>query len=139
MEINPNQTSVSINSYLQTAKSVQPIGSRGITSTRLPESNPAKSFGSILDGAVAKQSEVKFSKHAEQRMNARGIAFTGAEKERLMNAVDRAKEKGLRDSLIMLDDVAMVVNVSSRTVVTAVVQDQLKDNVFSNIDGAVFG
>jgi len=139
MDVKPNQSAINLNSFLQTTKTTQPIGSKSTTTSGIPAHPAQKSFGSILDGAVAKQSEVKFSKHAEQRMSARGIALTGTEKERLVNAVDRAKEKGLRDSLIMLDHIAMVVNVSSRTVVTAVGQDQLKDNVFSNIDGAVFG
>ena len=58
--------------------------------------------------------------------------------QRLKNAVDKAYSKGIKDTLIVMDEVAFVVNVNARTVITAVNQGELKENVFTNIDGAVF-
>jgi len=53
-------------------------------------------------------------------------------------AVNKASTKGVKDSLVIVDNMAFVVNVKSRTVITAVNNNELKDNVFTNIDGAVF-
>ena len=56
---------------------------------------------------------------------------------RLETAVDRAQAKGSRDSLILLDDLALVVSVTNRTVVTAVNEASQRERVFTNIDSVV--
>lgn len=86
------------------------------------------SFRDVLD-------RVQFSKHANMRLNARNITLTGDQMARVENGIVKANEKGIRDSLVLVDDVALVVNVKSRTVITAMNQD--RENVFSQIDGAV--
>lgn len=78
------------------------------------------------------------SKHAELRMEARNIKLDENQVERLKSAVDKASTKGVRDTLVVMDDIAFVVNVNARTVITAVNQNELKENVFTKIDGAVF-
>ncbi|HCM73126.1 MAG TPA: flagellar protein [Armatimonadetes bacterium] len=70
-------------------------------------------------------------------MQSRDIQLDGAQWERVLNGVDRAAEKGAKESLVMIDDVALVVSVRNRTVITAVDQQSLKENVFTNIDSAV--
>lgn len=79
--------------------------------------------------------QVQFSKHASSRLNARNINLTGEQMARVEDGIVKANEKGIRDSLVLVDDVALVINVKSRTVITAM--NQQNDNVFSNIDGAV--
>jgi flagellar operon protein len=96
-------------------------------------------FESILNEKLKENSGLKFSKHAEQRLQSRNISLTDAQKDKINKAVSRADEKGVKDSLVMMDNLAFVVNVKSRTVITAVNSNELKDNVFTNIDGAVFG
>jgi len=96
------------------------------------------SFASILQQKSFEQKELKFSKHAEQRMQQRNISFSGAQMERLLGGVSKASEKGVRDSLVVVDDVAVVVNIPNRVVVTAANSSELKESVFTNIDGAVF-
>lgn len=81
--------------------------------------------------------QVKFSNHATQRMNYRNIKLDAAQNLRLEEAVSKAADKGLKDSLILLDNNAFIVNIPNKTVVTVVDQTNLKDNVFTNIDGAV--
>jgi flagellar operon protein len=78
--------------------------------------------------------DVFFSKHAALRLDARDIRLSDEQMTRLHSAIGKAQEKGIRDSLVLMDDVALVVNVRSRTVITAMNQ---AENVFSNIDGAV--
>ncbi|OBR66782.1 flagellar biosynthesis protein [Paenibacillus oryzae] len=84
------------------------------------------------------QSKVlKFSHHAEVRMEQRGIQLKPESLSRIMNAVDEAASKGARDSLIVYKDIAMIVNVPSRTVVTAMDESGMRSNVFTQIDSAI--
>lgn len=80
---------------------------------------------------------LKFSAHAQTRIQSRQIPWGPAETARLEGAVQRAAGKGARESLVLLDQTALVVSVSNRTVITVVDRDQLKQNVFTNIDSAV--
>lgn len=102
---------------------------------------PAQStgdFGRILQDKIDSGSGLKFSKHAELRLQSRNIKLTDAQKEKISNAVRKAEEKGVKDTLVLVDNIAFVVNVKNRTVITAVNSSELKENVFTNIDGAVF-
>lgn len=78
---------------------------------------------------------LKFSKHAGERMDARNIDLSDEQLERLEDGAKAASKKGIKDSLIMVDDFAFIVNISNKTVITAVGADDEK--VFTNIDGAV--
>jgi len=78
--------------------------------------------------------DVLFSKHASLRLDSRDIKLSDDQIDRLGTAIGKAQEKGIRDSLVLMDDVALVVNVRSRTVITAM---NKQENVFTNIDGAV--
>jgi flagellar operon protein len=83
------------------------------------------------------QGGIKFSKHAVDRMQNRGIQFNPNQLQRIEQAVSQVEAKGGRESLVMIDDTALVVSVKNDTVVTVVDKDQLKNNVFTNIDSAV--
>ena len=93
-------------------------------------------FARVLDEKL-QQSSLKISAHAERRLKARNIQFTPEQLELLENAVEKARAKGGRETLILLDDVALVVSVANRTVITAIDGDSLKENVFTQIDSAV--
>ncbi|HEY3783290.1 MAG TPA: TIGR02530 family flagellar biosynthesis protein [Fimbriimonadaceae bacterium] len=88
-------------------------------------------FGSIL------QDQLKVSGHAQTRLQSRNIQLNQDEWQRVVNGVNKAAAKGAKESLVMVDNVALVVSVKNRTVITAVDKDNLKDNVFTNIDSAV--
>ncbi|MBS1982979.1 MAG: hypothetical protein JST16_02305 [Bdellovibrionales bacterium] len=81
--------------------------------------------------------ELKFSAHAQSRMQSRGIELSPDEMVKIREAVDRAGAKGSRESLILTDKAAFVVSVKNGTVITAVDRDSLKQNVFTNIDSTV--
>jgi len=98
------------------------------------ETAQSSSFREIL-GSQLEEKSVQFSKHATIRLNDRNINLTNDQMERVAGGIGQADEKGIRDSLVLVDDVALVVNVKSRTVITAL--NQVTNNVFSNIDGAV--
>ena len=101
------------------------------------------SFASVLnkvqESADNNNSEgpVKFSKHAMNRLSLRNIELTNDQMARLNQGKIEAGEKGIRDSLILVDQLAFIVNVPNNTVVTAMDQTENKSNVFTNIDGAV--
>ncbi len=80
---------------------------------------------------------LRFSKHANQRLQSRNIDLSKAQLERLEQGTNKAREKGIRESLVMVDDLAFIVNVKNNTVVTAV--NDSDEGVFTNIDGAVIG
>ena len=80
---------------------------------------------------------VRFSAHAQTRLQSRQITLDASHLDRLQGAVQRAASKGSKDALVLMDDMAMVVSVTNRTVVTVVDRDNLKQNVFTNIDSAV--
>lgn len=81
--------------------------------------------------------EVRFSKHASSRLNDRKIELTQTQMQRLNEGTRKAGEKGIQDSLVLVDQLAFIVNVPSNTVVTAIDQNEAKENIFTNIDGAV--
>lgn len=108
------------------------------TSGATAAKKPQISFEEILRGKQSEQiPELKFSKHASMRLEERHISLTTEQNERLESGVAKASEKGIRDSLVMIDSLAFIVNVPNRTVVTAMDQTEQQDNIFTNIDGAV--
>jgi len=132
MVINNNYSNRIINS---------PLASGKVQTNNVRSSNTGTTgvgFENFLQQAIDKGTGVKFSKHAEMRMQARNIDLTQTQKDKINNAVSTAQQKGVKDSLVILDDMAFVVNVNSKTVITAVNNNELKKNVFTNIDGAIF-
>ena len=79
--------------------------------------------------------ELKFSKHANERLASRNIDLTDDQLVRLESGAKKAGEKGINESLVMVDNLAFIVNVKNNTVITAV--NDGEDKVFTNIDGAV--
>ncbi|NLO38583.1 MAG: flagellar biosynthesis protein [Ruminiclostridium sp.] len=101
-----------------------------------PKTQPSGSFANILQDKLDK--DVKISKHAQTRMELRKVNLTEAQREKLASAIDKANAKGVRDTLIVMERMAFVVNVKNRTVITAMNSTEMRENVFTNIDGAVF-
>ena len=102
------------------------------------------SFASVLnkvkesaDINSASETDVKFSKHAVNRLSLRNIELTNDQMQRLQEGARQAGERGIKDSLILVDQLAFIVNVPNHTVVTAMDQTENNSNVFTNIDGAV--
>lgn len=101
--------------------------------------------GLSFQDVLLKQSEnkgsdvsLKFSKHASVRLEQRGINLTSGQMKRLEDATTKASQKGIKDSLVIVDELAFIVNVPNQTVVTALNSTDTDENVFTNIDGAVF-
>jgi len=80
---------------------------------------------------------VNFSKHAQARLQSRGIELDDADLEDLGNAIDQLSKKGARESLVLLGDNAFVVGVPDRKVITALTRQEAIGNIFTNIDSTV--
>jgi flagellar operon protein len=123
----------------------QPGVSAGARSGQVPD---GVAFGQILQQqlqpgsravvpVVIPSAPVRFSAHAQQRLAQAAVELNSQALAKLEAAVDRAGQKGGKESLILLDDLAFVVSVRNRTVITAVGTDRMADSVFTNIDSVV--
>ena len=95
------------------------------------------SFRQILDQVSNRNDTVSFSRHANERLSSRNIRLNEEQMQRLNEGVKQAKEKSIQESLVMMDNIAFIVNVKNNTVITAMDQNTNDSNVFTNIDGAV--
>src|SRR5687767_2794098 len=109
------------------------VGPPVVTQGTVPQ-GPASGNAVDFDKAL-EHAQVKFSAHAQKRLAEVHLDFNAM--SRLEAAVDKAGLKGGKESLILLDDLAFVVSVKNRTVITAVGADRMADNVFTNIDSVV--
>lgn len=108
--------------------------------TESREDTSGLSFRDILQqrsGEAQEPGNLRFSKHALSRLNDRNIELDSLQLERLQAGADKAGEKGIRDSLVIMDQLAFIVNVPNRTVVTAMDSTATDENIFTNINGAV--
>ena len=127
MNINGNFSSIEqiTGAYLNNKVQKNVIESRGSDN----------SFQKILQQKATQG--LKFSKHAGERLEERNITLSIEQMKRLEEATVRADEKGIKESLMLMDNMAFIVNVKNSTVITATDQTDNKDNIFTNIDGAV--
>lgn len=102
------------------------------------ENTAGLSFQDVLrQRSTEAAGDLKFSKHALNRLNDRKIELDTVQLERLQAGAEKAGEKGIRDSLVIVDQLAFIVNVPNRTVVTAMDSTATDENIFTNINGAV--
>ena len=114
--------------------------------------NQSKNSGKVLDQSglsfeeilrrkqqliSTETSTLKFSKHALNRLEERSIELSDEQVNRLNEGAKKASEKGIKESLVIMDSLAFIVNVQNNTVVTAIDQTTTNENIFTNIDGAV--
>jgi len=93
---------------------------------------PAASFQQVYQEKL-----IHVSHHAELRLEQRGIQIQPDQMAKIGSAIDKAAAKGAKDSLILINNMALIVNVKNRTIVTAMEGTAMQDNVFTQIDSAV--
>ena len=106
----------------QNVQKTQPIGT--------------ESFAQVLKNQK-QETEVKVSAHAQERLKQQNITISQQDLGRINDATNMAEKKGSRESLMLLKDVALVVNISNRTIITAVDKARQKDKIFTNIDSTI--
>ena len=95
------------------------------------------SFQEVLQKKVLADDNLRFSKHASARLRQRGIDLTDGQLERLMDGTRKAGQKGIKDSLVIVDELAFIVNIPNSTVVTAMDSKDAVENIFTKFAGAV--
>ena len=122
---------------------VDPIQIRP-TATTFPESPvrersvpPTQGFASVLGQELRQTQGVRFSAHALERLEHRGLSLSETEHQKIADAIEQIAEKGGRESVLVLDRAALVVSIPNRTVITVLSRDELQNNVFTNIDSVV--
>ena len=103
--------------------------------TRRTGREAANQFDAIFKEELEK---IKFSNHAMKRLESRNIQLSETELGKIQDAVSKAESKGSKDSLIMMDKTAFIVNIPNKTVVTAIEVANSNESVFTNIDSVVF-
>lgn len=104
---------------------------------RAPEAEKDGGFISLLAEELAQKQELNFSKHALKRIESRQIPITPQLIDKLSSAVQKARGKGIKDALMISAQAAFIVNIPNSTVVTTISGNEMKENIFTNIDGAV--
>lgn len=114
----------------------QLLQKRNVATNQVSQVN-TKTFQEMLleKQSLIDQNTLKFSKHANERLASRNIDLSKQQLERLETGARKAQEKGISESLVMVDNIAFIVNTKNNTVITAV--NDSEDKVFTNIDGAV--
>ena len=105
-------------------------GSGSSRTAKIPGTGPSD-FQKVLEGSI------NMSNHAQARILSRAIHWDEAIERRVLAGIDAAEQKGSREALILADDLAVIANVKTRTVVTAIERSQMKETIFTNIDSAV--
>ena len=93
-------------------------------------------FAEVL-GNRQRDMDVRLSAHAQKRLKQQNITISPQDISRIGDATRQAEMKGARESLILLRDLALVVNISNRTVITAIDKARQKDKIFTNIDSTI--
>jgi flagellar operon protein len=119
---------------VQLERTTSPLGTQAARSSGSTKLVSSTSFAETLAGTQ----DVHFSNHAQKRMQSRDIQLSDENVNRLSNAIDKAEKRGGKSSLVMVDDLAFIVNVRDRMVVTALDANQRGEGVFTQIDSVVF-
>ena len=123
-------------------RTVSAVNPAQTASGKAERSANSGSFAAIMQGEIQKKeapkASVEFSKHAITRAEERGIQITPQLLNQLQDGVEKAQEKGATNILAMDTQSAFIVNIPSARVITAISQCEMKENIFTNIDGAVF-
>ncbi len=124
--------------------SIEQLTDRYLNGSRVANEGKTKqeiSFKEILQQKslqeTAQTEGLKFSKHAAGRLADRNIELSESQLERLSDGARKAERKGIKDSLVIVDELAFIVSVPNKTVITAMDSTQADENIFTNINGAV--
>lgn len=106
-----------------------------------PQRKPhgAKTFARVLENVATQKrdTDVKLSAHAQERLKQQNITISPQDIHRISDATEKARMKGSKESLILLRDLALVVSVKNKTIITAVDRTRQKERVFTNIDSTI--
>ncbi|RFU71291.1 flagellar protein [Peribacillus saganii] len=77
------------------------------------------------------------SKHAQMRLDQRNITIDNERWARVEEKIGEARKMGVTDSLVLLQDAALIVSAKNNTVITAMDRDEASSQIFTNINGTI--
>lgn len=96
-----------------------------------------ESFSNLLNKELTKKEGFVISNHAAERLRNRNIFLNESDMNKINEGINKAQEKGAKESLILYRDVALITSIKNRTIITAVDKNSEGDGVFTNIDSVV--
>lgn len=127
-----------ISEYLALRNQITVTTGNSVSPGEIAKEQGEESFAEALKQKIEEKQGVEFSKHAMQRISERNIDITeNGTLDRLNKGVEIAADKGSQDALILVGDNAFVVSVRNNKVITTIAQEELKGNIFTNIDSTV--
>ncbi|AGL01652.1 TIGR02530 family flagellar biosynthesis protein [Desulfoscipio gibsoniae] len=115
----------------------EPVIQNTCTTKTTSPGKQIESFQDYLSQSLTDAKQVKLSAHAKQRMIERNIVLNQTDWHKINNAINKAENKGARNSLLIHGELALIVSVKNRTVISAMDEVSMKEHVFTNIDSAV--
>lgn len=115
---------------------IHPLHQQSLVQNKVKQTKqqrPTKNFNDILNGLT----ELKISKHAKSRMAERNIRIDEQKWQQINDKVLEAKEKGVTDALVVVDNATLIVSAKNNTVVTALNKDDASNKIFTNINGTI--
>ncbi|MGZ9584633.1 TIGR02530 family flagellar biosynthesis protein [Paenibacillus marinisediminis] len=117
---------------------IQPSGrTHGAEAASRSNTSQQASFKRMFEQELKRSEDLQFSHHATQRMMERGMNMTPELMSKMNDAISQAASKGSKQSLLLVQDAAYIVNVPSRTVITALDDPFKQGHVFTAIDSAI--
>lgn len=102
-----------------------------------PAPTPKTETKSFLEHLQQAHQELKISKHASERMQERNIEISEEQWQEVTEKVNEAREKGVKQPLVLMDQAALIVSAKNATVITAMDRLEAKSQLFTNIDGTI--
>ena len=136
-DIDMDINNFSSNNFTSNYTSIEQITGQYLSNQNSKPVNKTSDGLSFEEVLHSKKTELKFSKHADARLSERNISLSDEQLQRLNAGAKKAGAKGIDESLMIMDDLAFIVNIKNSTVVTAIDSRASEENVFTNIDGAV--
>ena len=105
-------------------------------SAKISQGKPVN-FADTLQTELQKTEGLTISKHAKERLEQRGIQINSSRWEQISEKVREAKKMGVKDSLVLLEDAALIVSAKNETVITAMNREEASTHIFTNINGTI--
>lgn len=115
---------------------VEPIGNYN-SKVNIDKTTQKQNFASILNEKIKDSDSFVFSAHAADRLKSRNISFNEVDMKTINEGINKAEERGCKESVIFYKDTALVTSIRNRTVITVLDKNSIKGNVFTNVDSVV--
>lgn len=99
--------------------------------------NSNVSFKNLLNRKIDNKESFVISNHAAERLKERNISFDENDMKNINEGINKAEQKGSKETLILYKDTALITSIKNRTIITAMAKENSKNNVFTNIDSVV--